>query len=145
MKNQLWGYIRYLLLGIITATALLWSLTVVPAVASAPMRLSDSGVVSGTLQNDGIKRLALSLPFTVDSQWTSVDTATPGIVWTAGDKDIKFGIQNGQFVAGEPKTDTWFIYGWFGALSAIKQPYNVKYPEWGDRHDGIDFAGQEGI
>ncbi|MFA5967048.1 MAG: M23 family metallopeptidase [Patescibacteria group bacterium] len=89
--------------------------------------------------------LELSLPFNTASRWSSVDDQTPGIVWTAGISEIKFGIQNSQFVAGNPETDTWFVYGWFGALEAIKQPYNVKYPEWGDRHNGIDFAGREGI
>ena len=57
--------------------------------------------------------------------------------------EIKFGIQNGQFIATE--NDTWFVYGWFGALKAIKQPYNIKYPAWDDRHNGIDFAGKEGL
>lgn len=124
----------------ITAAALLWSMTVVPATANAAPA-SGNGLV-------------LSLPFSVDSHWTSVTNDTPGIVWQTplpsdteqvGKNEIKFGIQDGQFVPGDPKTDTWFIYGWFGALEAIKQSYNVKYPEWDDRHNGIDFAGQEGI
>ncbi|MFH0912599.1 MAG: M23 family metallopeptidase [Patescibacteria group bacterium] len=185
MKNQIWGYIRYLLLGIVTATALLWSITVAPAVASAAVRHPelDSGSLAqipGSIlrsasyggltqaRNDGEKGLVLSLPFSVDSRWTSVDNNTPGIAWkssppltpppTGGEIDssspakgrlggdsIKFGVQDGQFIPGDAENDTWFVYGWFGALQAIKQSYNVKYPEWGDRHDGIDFAGQEGI
>lgn len=173
MKNRTWGYIKYLLLGIITATALLWSITVVPAAAS-PLRHPelDSGSLAqipGQARNDGDKKLVLSLPFSVDSHWTSVTNDTPGIVWQItppnpplgrggvniipllpeeglGEEGVvKFGIQNGQFVPGNLETDTWFVYGWFGALQAIKQPYNVKYPEWGDRHNGIDFVGQEGI
>lgn len=90
------------------------------------------------------ERLVLSLPFAVDSHWTSADDNTPGIIWQVGEgKPIKFGIKDGKFIADE--NDTWFVYGWFGALKAIKQPYNVKYPEWGDRHNGIDFAGKEGL
>jgi len=89
--------------------------------------------------------LSLSLPFNTTSRWSSVDDQTTGIVWTTGLNETKFGIQKGQFVAGDPESDTWFVYGWFGALEAIQQSYNVKYPEWGDRHNGIDFAGKEGI
>ena len=98
MKNQLWGYIRpchsrgkYLLLGVITATVLLWSITAVPAVATAAAvrhpglvqdRILDSGVAPGAPQNDGKEKdLALSLPFAVDSQWTSVSDNTAGIIW----------------------------------------------------------------
>lgn len=87
--------------------------------------------------------LKLVLPFTVASHWESVSNDTPGIVWQTGESNTKFGIQNGQFIANN--NDTWFVYGWFGAISAIKQAYNVKYPEWSDRHNGIDFAGKEGI
>jgi len=190
MKNQIWGYLKYLLLGVITATALLWSMTVAPAPAFALNSQGRQGqavasttavrhpeLVSGSLaqipgqaRNDGEGGLVLSLPFSVDSHWTSVDNNTPGIVWRKAiptqpplsrgganvipllpeeglgeEGEIKFGIQNGQFIPGNPETDTWFVYGWFGALEAIKQPYNVKYPEWGDRHNGIDFAGKEGI
>jgi len=113
-------------LGAITATALLWSLTIAPALAN-----------TGSI---------LSLPFSMDSHWTSAPTDTPGIYWQTGDKDneIKFAIENGKFVSTSPN-DTWFIYGWFGPLEAILQPYNIKYPEWGNRHNGIDFAGREGI
>ena len=170
MKNQIWGYIRYLLLGIITAAVLLWSLTAIPAAADVVQIPSSAGQSSSILRHSGLdpesrflvleilnqvqddekkqkaegKGLALSLPFSVDSHWTSVSGDTPGIVWTVGDNETKFGIQNGRFIPGDTKTDTWFVYGWFGTISAIKQPYNVKYPEWGDRHNGIDFAGQEG-
>ena len=206
MKKQVWGYIRYLLLGIITATVLLWSVTVAPAAASPAIRheltkssllrhpglasalhssqsdgrvqdrILDSGVAPKAPQNDGAEGLVLSLPFAVESRWESVNNDTPGIVWQTNisslafqtiptqpplgrggvsmvpllpeeglgeEGGIKFGIKNGQFIADT--NDTWFVYGWFGALKAIKQPYNIKYPLWGDRHNGIDFAGREGL
>lgn len=177
MKNKVWGYVKYLLLGVITATALLWSLTVVPAVASttttvrhaksfdfaqdrfisaSPVEILKPVLCSPNygglmqVQDDEGKGLVLSLPFSVESRWTSVSDNTMGIAWQVPvpdkpEKEIRFGIQGGQFAPGDPGADTWFIYGWFGALEAIQQPYNVKYPEWGDRHNGIDFAGQEGI
>ncbi|HCR42155.1 TPA: hypothetical protein DIV45_02195 [Patescibacteria group bacterium] len=228
MKKQVWGYIRYLLLGIITATVLLWSVTVAPAAASPAIRheltkssllrhpglasalhssqsdgrvqdrILDSGVAPKAPQNDGAEGLVLSLPFTVESRWESVNNDTPGIVWQTNISslafqtiptqpplgrggvttipllrqeglgvtdseeppsgaeaplgrsltrrevgEIKFGIEDGQFIANT--NDTWFVYGWFGALKAIKQPYNIKYPLWGDRHNGVDFAGREGL
>jgi len=131
MKNQLWGYIRYLLLGVITATALLWSVIAAPAVASAAPASSGKGIT-------------LSLPFSVASHWASSPNNNLGITWQTGNNQTTFEILDGKFVSTS-LDDTWFVYGWFGALQAIKQPYNVKYPEWGDRHDGIDFAGREGI
>ncbi len=154
MKNQLWGYLRPFLLGVITATVLLWSLTITPAVANTtppnlPLQRGGEEGFSSLHTKNG---LVLSLPFAVESQWISVDNNTPGIVWTtvlpstdgqADNQKIKFGIQNGKFIANA--NDTWFVYGWFGALKAIKQPYNIKYPAWGDRHNGIDFAGKEGL
>lgn len=124
MKKLTWGYIRYLILWVVATTALLWSLTVAPA-------LADTGSV-------------FSMPFLVASHWTSASDTTPGISWQTGDSETRFAISNGKFVSTSPD-DTWFIYGWFGPLSAILQPYNIKYPEWGNRHNGIDFAGREGI
>ncbi len=88
--------------------------------------------------------LELALPFDTESHWDSAAEDTPGIYWQTGESEIKFAIADGKFVPAS-EDDTWFVYGWFGALSAIKQPYNIKYPEWGDRHNGIDFAGKEGI
>jgi len=97
--------------------------------------------------------LELALPFDAESHWDSAAEDTPGIYWQAlvlgstgqaGENEIKFAVADGKFIPTS-SDDTWFVYGWFGALQAIKQPYNVKYPEWGDRHNGIDFAGKEGI
>ncbi|MBU1083284.1 M23 family metallopeptidase [Patescibacteria group bacterium] len=86
----------------------------------------------------------LSLPFNVASQWTSADSSTAGVTWQAGDQNIRFAIQGGKFATSSPD-DTWFVYGWFGPIKAIQEDYNIKYPQWGDRHNGIDFAGRVGL
>src|SRR3989344_1276440 len=112
----------------------------------------------------------LRVPFNVGSRWASLrgrspaggepsaaagpegtlarrgsgDENNPGIWWDTNQGEKYFAIQNGQFISTD-STDTWFVYGWFGPLSAIKENYNIKYPKWGDRHNGIDFAGREGI
>ena len=86
----------------------------------------------------------LSLPFNVVSQWTSADSDTKGVNWQTGDNTVRFAIQDNKFIPTNPE-DTWFIYGWFGPIEAIQRPYNIKYPQWGNRHNGIDFAGRIGL
>ncbi|MEA1909598.1 MAG: M23 family metallopeptidase [Patescibacteria group bacterium] len=87
----------------------------------------------------------LSLPFSVESKWTSVSPRDFGITLETNQKEqIRFGLKDGKFRPGS-EDDTWFIYGWFGALEAITKPYNVKYPEWGNRHNGVDFSGKTGL
>lgn len=93
---------------------------------------------------DSTTQFTLSLPFNVSSHWTSADITMRGIIWRTGDSYTRFAIQNGQFVPTDP-TDTWFVYGWFGPIEAILKPYNVKYPKWNNRHNGIDFAGRIGL
>src|SRR4030042_2935468 len=88
--------------------------------------------------------LTLQLPFNTESRWTSVSDSARGITWKVGDSHVRFAIANGKFISTDP-TDTWFIYGWFGRLEGLTKPYNVKYPNWNNRHNGIDFAGREGI
>jgi len=88
--------------------------------------------------------LKLGVPFRVASRWGSADPTLPGILWNTNSGKKYFAIEDGKFISNDP-TDTWFVYGWFGPLAAIKEDYNIKYPQWQDRHDGIDFAGQEGI
>lgn len=99
--------------------------------------------------------LQLELPFKVESRWASgsvepqarrgsANPELPGIWWDTNNGEKYFAIEDGKFISTNP-ADTWFIYGWFGPLSAIKEDYNIKYPQWKDRHDGIDFAGREGI
>jgi murein DD-endopeptidase MepM/ murein hydrolase activator NlpD len=111
--------------------------------------------------------LQLEVPFRVESRWASDSAASPestlarrdeplarrgstnpaelpGIWWDTNNGKKYFAIEDGKFISTDP-TDTWFVYGWFGPLAAIKEDYNIKYPEWGNRHDGIDFAGRAGI
>lgn len=88
--------------------------------------------------------LQLELPFRVESRWGSANPELPGIWWNTNDGEKYFAIEGGKFISTDP-SDTWFIYGWFGPLTAIKEDYNIKYPQWQDRHNGIDFAGREGI
>ncbi len=83
----------------------------------------------------------LSLPFNIESNWTSADFNTPGIIWEVGDSAIKFAVKDGKFISTNPQ-DTWFVYGWFGSIEAITKPYNIEYPQWDNRHNGIDFAGR---
>jgi len=97
-----------------------------------------------SIEAEALIKLELQLPFKVKSNWVSDDSNLPGIVWQAGDQEIKFAIQGGKFIASDP-ADTWFVYGWFGPLKAIQEAYNIKYPKWGDRHNGIDFAGKIGL
>jgi murein DD-endopeptidase MepM/ murein hydrolase activator NlpD len=67
--------------------------------------------------------LTLRLPFAVESRWTNF---TP---------------KKNAFVAGN--SDTWFVYGWFGAIELNKTNAN-KYPALENRHQGIDFSAKEG-
>jgi murein DD-endopeptidase MepM/ murein hydrolase activator NlpD len=90
------------------------------------------------------QKIELQLPFKVASNWVSDNSNLPGMVWQVGDKDTKFAIQDGKFIDSDP-TDTWFVYGWFGPIKATQEAYNIKYPEWGNRHNGIDFAGKIGL
>lgn len=88
--------------------------------------------------------ISLSLPFNIKSNWISAPKDTPAIEWETGNTITRFAIENGKFISTSP-ADTWFIYGWFGSIEAITKPYNIKYPRWGNRHNGIDFAGREGL
>jgi len=88
--------------------------------------------------------LELKIPFNTGSRWGSGDENLPGIWWNTNKGEKYFAIEDGRFISNDP-ADTWFIYGWFGSLSAIKEAYNIKYPQWQDRHNGIDFAGRAGI
>lgn len=87
---------------------------------------------------------ALFLPFNVVSQWTSANPNIKGINWKTGDNITRFAIKDSKFIPTNLE-DTWFVYGWFGSIEAIQRPYNIKYPQWGNRHNGIDFAGRIGL
>lgn len=99
-------------------------------------RMTQSGGTS--------EEISLSLPFNTTSNWMSAPANMPSIKWETGDTTTRFAVKNGAFIPTD-KLDTWFIYGWFGSLEAITKPYNIKYPRWGDRHNGIDFAGRKGL
>jgi len=53
-----------------------------------------------------------------------------------------YGVVDGKFIY-QPG-DTWFVYGLFGHFKAIDEDYNIKYPAWGNRHNGIDIATRTG-
>jgi len=93
---------------------------------------------------DTTAKLTLQTPFNTASQWANGDKSLNGILWDTNHGQKYFAIQDGKFISTDP-TDTWFVYGWFGSLAAIRESYNIKYPEWQNRHNGIDFAGREGI
>jgi len=113
------------------------------SISPMPSRISTQTASLDSITGE-FQPLNLSLPFNVKSNWISADSNTPNIVWKVGDNTIKFAIQDGKFISTSPQ-DTWFIYGWFGPIEAVTKPYNIKYPRWGNRHNGIDFAGRLGL
>ncbi|MBN2585473.1 M23 family metallopeptidase [Patescibacteria group bacterium] len=115
----------------------------VAAVAQPDLTVQDTTVFTVATVNI-VNELELRLPFNVGSRWRSGDESKSGIWWNTNQGEKYFVIEDGQFVSSD-STDTWFIYGWFGSLSAIKEDYNIKYPQWQNRHNGIDFAGRDGI
>ena len=94
--------------------------------------------------DSNFKQINLSLPFRVASNWTSAPYDIPSIKWQTGDTTTRFAVKDGKFISTNQE-DTWFIYGWFGSIESITKDYNIKYPRWGNRHNGIDFTGQEGL
>ncbi len=80
------------------------------------------------------------LPFKTNSFWHNSNS---GLSWQVGNNIHNFSVKNGQFVS--KPGDTWFVYGLFGPLKAILKPNNVKYPVWGDRHNGVDFTARYGL
>jgi len=84
----------------------------------------------------GESDLKLRIPFNVPSRWDNKNPEIPDSIYG-------FEVEDGQFVPGEG--DTWFVYGWFGRIEAILSPNNAQYEAYGGRHNGIDFAGREGL
>ena len=90
----------------------------------------------------GTEGLPLNLVFPL--QGPSIHTNYTGTADTFTWTDINsnnattYGVVNDQFVY-QPD-DTWFVYGLFGPIEAVNYDYNVKYLEWGGRHNGIDLA-----
>jgi len=81
----------------------------------------DSNAIAKT--KDESSELRLAMPLTVRSQWSNMSNV------------------NGRFVPG--MNDTWFVYGWFGYIEPNKN--DTRYSLFGFRHQGIDFAGKEGL
>lgn len=75
---------------------------------------------------DAPSKLSLSSPFLIDSSWQ------------------EFKIENGAFLPTSSK-DTWFVYGWFGAIASIKNVGGIQYEFFGNKHSGIDFSAREGL
>lgn len=125
----------------------LWGLLLVGGIVLYPNWLmADLPIAESIAQAKPVnEELRLVLPFNVSSNWTSAGIALAGITIATNQKNIKFAVQNGQFVSVNPNRDTWFVYGWFGPLQAIQEDYNIKYPKWGNQHNGIDFAGKTGL
>lgn len=117
--------------------------TIAPSSLNQPVT-APTNMVTTVRTVDTIAELKLGVPFNTESKWGSGIESSPGIWWNTNEGDKYFVIQDGKFISNDP-TDTWFVYGWFGPLSAIKESYNIKYPEWQDRHNGIDFAGKQGV
>jgi len=138
----------------LTVSLMILGIVLLPSSLRTPETFSQSSQASAQTANDiqsitvatvnTIPYLELKVPFNTNSKWGSGDESLPGIWWNTKNGPKYFAIQDEQFVSNNP-TDTWFVYGWFGPLSAIKEDYNIKYPQWQDRHNGIDFAGREGI
>ena len=84
----------------------------------------------------GEANLKLQLPFNVPSQWENKNGEVPDSIYG-------YKVEDNQFVPKEG--DTWFVYGWFGYIGAILSPNNAQYEAYGGRHNGIDFAGREGL
>lgn len=124
-----------------------WGLLLVGGIVLYPNWLmADLPIAESIVQAKPVnEELRLVLPFNVSSNWTSAGIELAGIIVATNQKSIKFAVQNGQFVSMDPNHDTWFVYGWFGPISAVEKSYNIKYPKWGNRHNGIDFAGKTGL
>jgi len=65
----------------------------------------------------------LSIPFQQSSYWET------------------FNFENGKFIS--KPSDTWFVYGWFGAIESNKT--FSGYQSFDNKHQGIDFAAKEGL
>lgn len=84
--------------------------------------------------------LTLTMPLAVSSIHTNYIGDEVTYAWRDlnGGEIHSYGLKNDQFI--HQAGDTWFIYGIFGAIEATKYDWNVKYKNWGGRHNGIDLA-----
>lgn len=88
------------------------------------------------------------LPFKVKSKWYNDQrnlwsSSTAVFKWQVGNYPHGFLTQNGRFITRTG--DTWFVYGLFGPIKAVSKAGNVKYPFWGNRHNGIDLTARYGL
>jgi len=96
------------------------------------------------VQNNSDTELDLIMPLAGPSVHTNYSGPADAFHW----KDINsgkyhiYGVANGKFIY-QPG-DTWFVYGLFGPIEAIKYDWNIKYPLWNGKHNGIDFAVASG-
>jgi len=132
-------------INIYTIVAIILGVVLLPTTLSADVILAEESdnVILGS-ETTPESELILSLPFSIDSSWASAPADTPGITWVSHNQPIKFAVKDGKFISTN-FNDTWFVYGWFGPIEAINKAYNVKYTKWGNRHNGIDFAGKMGL
>lgn len=98
-----------------------------PQLRSGQAGQPTSPLVHESIDPSAHQSISLFLPFNVPSRWSNFNK-----------------IQNGAFIPSSEE-DTWFIYGVFGPLEAVSAPQNAKYTLWGGKHNGIDFAAQEGL
>lgn len=119
-------------------------LLIIPASSQAP---ASTGGETETLGAGGIPQesrggleLSLAMPLAGPSIHTNYIGSAQTFVW--GDINSgtlqTYGVIGGRFIY-QPG-DTWFVYGIFGPIEAVKYDWNVKYSTWGGWHNGIDFA-----
>ncbi len=101
--------------------------------------------IEASVQPQTDAELDLILPLAGPSIHTDYSGSEASYVW----KDLNsanysaYGVKDGRFIY-QPG-DTWFVYGVFGPIEAVKYNWNVKYTNWDGRHNGIDFAAPVGL
>lgn len=122
--------------------SILNQLVVIPSPSADGSKDLDSSIRQVGFQNDN---LDLILPLTSPSIHTDYLGKGDAYTWrdiNSGQYSV-YGVENGKFIY-QPG-DTWFVYGVFGLIEAVKYDWNVKYTNWGGRHNGIDFAAPIGL
>ncbi|OGB73318.1 hypothetical protein A3K24_00350 [candidate division Kazan bacterium RIFCSPHIGHO2_01_FULL_44_14] len=118
------------------------SKNLVPADRDASLKSSESEKMIPR-RTEGLP-LSLILPLSGPSIHTNYTGSADTFAWTDinSGKATTYGVIDDQFIY-QPN-DTWFVYGLFGPIEAVNYDYNVKYLEWGGRHNGIDLATTTG-
>ncbi|MBU1357124.1 MAG: M23 family metallopeptidase [Candidatus Edwardsbacteria bacterium] len=127
----------------------------IPANSQAPASTGGDSLVTTEISQEinlpansvpaSSDKLDIILPLTGPSIHTDYVGEANTYVWRDinGGQYHVYGVENGKFVY-QPG-DTWFVYGIFGLIEAVKYDWNVKYTNWGGRHNGIDFAAPVGL